>query len=414
MVDTAPLRESPAYRRIWAGNGLSAIGGQMTNYAVLLQVFLLTHRSLAVGLVGLAIAAPTIVVSLGAGPWIDRIDRRRTVLTCTGIQVGVSAALAVQAFAHLDRLWLLYLLVAVQASVGGVSAPARRTFMPMLLPKDQLAAGAALQMLTMHGSATIGPALAGLLTAAAGLRVCYVVDAVSFAFALYGVARLPRALPRPAATAGRGMRAAVEGFRFIHQQRPVLGAIVADMSAAFLAMPIALFPAINAARFGGDPTTLGLMTTAVATGGILGASLSGPASRLRRRGLGILAAGTVWGLGIVAFGFADSFWLAALSLLVAGAGDSTAVVLRTAVVQELTPDELRGRVSAAEFAAGAGVAQLGNLRAGALASLTSPGVAAVSGGLSAVAGAVLIGTLVPALVTLDRSPTAAAANRPSG
>ncbi|MST33509.1 MFS transporter, partial [Acidimicrobiaceae bacterium USS-CC1] len=215
-------------------------------------------------------------------------------------------------------------------------------------------------------------------------------------------------------TAGRGMRAAVEGFRFIHQQRPVLGAIVADMSAAFLAMPIALFPAINAARFGGDPTTLGLMTTAVATGGILGASLSGPASRLRRRGLGILAAGTVWGLGIVAFGFADSFWLAALSLLVAGAGDSTAVVLRTAVVQELTPDELRGRVSAAEFAAGAGVAQLGNLRAGALASLTSPGVAAVSGGLSAVAGAVLIGTLVPALVTLDRSPTAAAANRPSG
>lgn len=402
MVDTAPLRQSPAYRRMWAGNGLSSIGGQMTNYAVLLQVFVLTHRSLAVGMVGLTIAVPMVAVSLVAGPLIDTADRRRTVLVCTSIQVGLSALLAYQAFAQLDRVWLLYVVVGIQGAISGVSAPARRTFMPNLLRKDQLAAGAALQMLAMHGSATIGPALAGVVTAAAGLRSCYLVDACSFAFSLYGVARLPRSLGRRRPAATGQWHAVVEGFRFIHRERPVLGAIVADMSAAFLAMPIALFPAINAARFGGDPRTLGLMTTALAVGGILGASLSGPASRIGRRGLGVLGAGAVWGLGVAGFGLAGASWLTFLALVVAGAGDSTAVVLRTALVQELTPDELRGRVSAAEFAAGGGVPQLGNARAGAVASLTSPGTAAVSGGVSAVVGAVLIGVLVPALVRVRR------------
>jgi MFS family permease len=401
-VDIAPLRECPPYRRLWAGNGLSSVGGQMTQYAVLLQVYLLTHHSFDVGLVGLAIAIPTVVVSVSAGPLIDRVDRRRTVLVCTTIQAGLSSLLAYQAFARLDHLWLLYVVVVAQASVGAVNAPARRTFMPNLLPRDQLAAGAALQTLTMHGALTAGPALAGLITAAAGLPVCYVVDAVSFAFALYGVARLPRTLPRSGKAATGHLRAAVDGFAFIGRERPVLGATVADMMAAFLAMPIALFPAINAHRFGGHPETLGLMTTAIAVGGVVGSGLSGTASRINRRGLAVLAAGAVWGAGIAVFGLADRTWLALLALAVAGAGDSTAVNLRTAIVQELTPDELRGRVTAAEFAAGAGVPQLGNTRAGLVASLTSPGVSAVAGGLSAVAGAVAIGALVPALVRFRR------------
>jgi MFS family permease len=171
-------------------------------------------------------------------------------------------------------------------------------------------------------------------------------------------------------------------------------------------MPIALVPAINADRFGGHPETLGLMTTAIAMGGILGSGLSGTASRIDRRGLAVLGAGATWGAGIAIFGLAGQFWLALLALAVAGAGDSTAVILRTAIVQELTPDELRGRVTAAEFAAGAGVPQLGNTRAGIVGSLTSPGVSAVTGGVSAIAGAVVIGALVPALVRFRRPPAA--------
>jgi hypothetical protein len=286
----------------------------------------------------------------------------------------------------------------VQSAVDAVNEPARRTFMPRLLHRDQLAAGAALQTFTMHGSLTVGPALAGVITAGLGLKVCYLVDAISFGFALYGVARLPSM--RPQGEASRpGLRAISEGLRFVLGNRLILGAFIADMSATFLGMPMALFPAINSQRFGGHAQTLGLLMTAVAVGGIAGSAFSGPVSRVRKRGLGMLVAGAIWGAGLVAFGLAGVFWLAFLTLVVAGAGDVSAVVLRTALVQGVTPDKLRGRVASAEYAVGAGVPQLGNFRAGAVASLTSATTGVVSGGITTIAGAALVGMLIPSLTT---------------
>src|SRR5215472_8481416 len=195
VMDIAPLRESPPYRRLWIGSGLSSIGGQMTSYAVTLQVFVLTRSSLGVGLLGLVIAVPTIAVAVAGGTVIDVFDRRSIVLTATGLQMAVSGLLAYQAFAGLRQVWLLYCLVAAQSAIDAVNAPARRTFMPRLLRRDQLPAGAALQTLAMHASLTIGPAIAGLITAAGGLKTCYLIDAISFGFALHAVARLPSMRP---------------------------------------------------------------------------------------------------------------------------------------------------------------------------------------------------------------------------
>jgi MFS family permease len=403
LVDITPLRESPPYRRLWIGTGLSSIGSQMTSYAVTLQVFVLTRSSLAVGLLGLIIAVPTIAVAVAGGAVIDAFDRRTTVLTATSFQVAVSGLLAYQAFAGLNQVWLLYCLVAAESAIDAVNSPARRTFMPRLLRRDQLPAGAALQALTMHGSLTIGPAIAGLITAAAGLKACYLIDAISFGFALYAVARLPSMRP-PARDSRPDLRAIGEGLRFVVGTRIILGAFIADMSAVFLGMPMALFPAINAQRFGGHPGTLGLLTTAVAVGGILGSVLSGPIGRVRRQGLGMLLAGAVWGAGLVGFGLSGAFWLAFLTLVIAGTGDVSAVVLRHALVQGVTPDEFRGRVSSAEYAVGAGVPQLGNFRAGAVASITSATTSAVSGGLTTIAGAALVGLLIPALALFRPAP----------
>ncbi len=403
LVDITPLRESVAFRRLLIGSALSGIGGQMTNYAVLLQVYELTRSSLNVGIVELAAGVPMIVAALLSGPLADALDRRKTALIANVIQTAVSATLAAQAFAGLDRVWLLYLLVGVQGAVAGVSSPARRTFMPTLLRSDQLSAGAALQTLVMHGSILIGPSLAGVITAAFGLKVCYLLDAVSFTSSLYAIARLPR-MRAPGHDARPGLRSIGEGLRFIVSRRMILGALLADTSAVLLGMPIALFPAINAERFGGHAQTLGLMISAVSAGGLLGSALSGPASRVRRQGLGMLVAGAAWGAGLAAFGWSGSFWLALLSLAFAGAADVTSVVLRTALVQGLTPDNLRGRISAVEFAVGAGAPALGNFRAGAVASLTSPTTSAVSGGLSVLAGAALIGLAIPALLTYRSAP----------
>jgi len=397
LADIRPLKTSRDYRRLWLGSSLSAIGGQMTVFAVALQVYLLTHSSAAVGGIGLAQAVPAIVVGLFGGAVIDAVDRRRLVLLTSALLAVCSAAFAVQAFAHNTSVWLLYVLVAVESALAAVNAPARRTFMPRLLPPDQVPAALALTMFSMHASLVIGPALAGVITGAGGLKLCYVIDAASFVGALYGVLRLPPMRPEGVPTRP-GLRSVVDGLAFVGRSRVLTGVLLADISATLLAMPIALFPAINAERFGGSARTLGLLSAAVAAGGILGTVFSGPASRVRHQGLGVLVAGAVWGAALAGFGAVQGLALTLAFLALAGIADVTSVVLRSTIVQVATPDAYRGRVSSTEFVVGAAFPQLGNFRAGVVASWTSPNISATSGGVAAVAGAAVIALALPALV----------------
>ncbi|MFC4592107.1 MFS transporter [Sphaerisporangium corydalis] len=412
IMDIGPLKESPPFRRLWAGSVLSAVGAQMTSFAVALQVYTLTRSSIAVGMVGLASAVPSIVFGLAGGSVIDAFDRRRLVLVTSGGLALVSVAFAVQAFAEYDRLWPLYLLVALQSLLGALDGPARRTFLPRLLPAERIPAGAALTMFIFHASATAGPGLGGVVASAWGLKMCYLVDALSFAASLYGIVRLPAMPPEGGATRP-GLSAVADGFRFIRGNRIIGGAFLADMSATFFGMPLALFPAINAEHFGGSAQTLGLLTAAPAVGGIIGSSLSGWVGQVSRQGRAMLIAGAIWGAGLTGFGLAGSLWLALSLLALAGAADVISVVFRTTVVQVATPDRYLGRVSAAEYVVGVGCPQLGNFRAGAVGSLTSPAAGIVSGGLATIAGAALIGLTIPALSRYRAHPAPDAADRPT-
>jgi hypothetical protein len=189
----------------------------------------------------------------------------------------------------------------------------------------------------------------------------------------------------------------VAGWRFI-AGRPVLtGAFLTDVLATVLAMPIALFPVVNAERFGGGPQTLGLFLSAIAVGGITAGLASGAVTRTPRPGAVMLAAAGLWGLALAAFGLAPSVWLALGCLAVAGAADTVSVISRGALVQLATPDAYRGRVSAVEHVVGIAGPDLGNFRAGVVAGVTSAGVAAVSGGLLCVLGIAAVAATNPAL-----------------
>ena len=394
LADLRPLRESPEYRRLWIGSSLSAVGGQMTTFAVALQVWNISRSSAAVGAIGLAYAIPAIAVGMAGGVLIDSVDRRKLVLVTSSVQMLVSVAFAAQAFAGSSALWLLYALTAVQGGVSAINSPARQTFMPRLLRRELVPAGAALTMISMYVAMISGPALAGQIAAVAGLKVCYLIDALTFVAALYSVFRLPPMRPEGQG-AQRNLVALMEGLRFIVDNRALRGAMLADLSATVLAMPIALFPAINAERFGGSPTTLGLLSTAVAVGGLLGSVLSGPVTHIAHPGRAMLITGAIWGVALAAFGAVQGLPASLVFLAVAGAADVLSVVFRTTIVQLATPDAMRGRTNSTEFVVGAAFPEVGNFRAGLVATATSPGVSAVIGGLAAVAGAGLIALAVP-------------------
>jgi MFS family permease len=389
LVDTRPLHEHPTFRRLWLGTTASAFGSNIGAFAVIYYVWDRTHNAAAVGLIGLFTAAPLIAFALLGGAFADHMDRRRLALVTTWGEIATSLLMASVAASSSDEVWAMLVLAGVASGLSAVGNPARRTFIPRLLPGEPLAAGLALNHLSFQLAMLIGPALAGVLTAQWGTSVCFVVDAVTFVAALVGIAGLPAA----AATerAGRaGTFAIWEGVRFTARTPAVRGAFLADLSAAVLAMPMALFPAINEAKFGGSPQVLGLFTTAVAVGGVLASTLSGVATRRVHPGLVLLGCGAVWGASLAAVGLSSQLPVVLALLALAGGADTWAVVSRGTVVQSSTPESHRGRVSSLEHIVGVAGPQIGGLRAGLVAAATSGSTSIVIGGITCLAGMGLI------------------------
>jgi MFS family permease len=425
LTDVTPLREHPAFRRLWLGTMLSRTGSAMTSFAITLQVYDLTRSPAAVGGIGVAMFIPLLLITLPGGTLADRVDRRRLVLAAAAGQTAVSAALFALAAFGGASLWALYALVTIGAAFSAVSAPAQQTFIPRLVPKEQLGTAMALNRIVFQVMLIAGPALAGVVTGWTGLRGCYLADVASFAGALWAVGRLP-AMPPPAGESGTastdggdggrsrsGLALTLEGLAFIRRTPALSGAFLADVNATFFALPVSLFPAINAERFGGNPRTLGLFMTAIGAGGLVSAVFAGPLKHMRRQGLVMLACVAVWGGAFALFAVAPSLWLTLLALAIAGLADTFTVVVRGIIVQEATPDEFRGRVNAADFLVGAGGSELGSLEAGLVGSWTTPVISALSGGLLTVVGAVVIGAARPGFrryqsVTPTPEPAAAA------
>lgn len=390
LVDVAPLRSSAPFRRLWVGRAFSGFGSQMTFVAVMFQVWQTTGSTFWTGAVGLAQAVPIIAFGLFAGTIIDRSDRRAFYLIATTGQAACSILLAIQGFFGQLPVIGLLLLLAVQSCFVAGGGPAARTFISVLLPKEQVAAGLALNRISFQAAMLVGPALGGLLVGWLGVGSCYLIDAVTFAMAFYGAFGLPSMRP-DGDPARPGLRGVMDGLGFLTRNPAVRCALLTDLAATVLSMPISLFPLINAERFGNDPRTLGLFLTAIAVGGAIASVFSGAFTRLPRPGLVMLCGSAVWGAAIALFGISPNPWVGLALLALAGAADTVAVVSRGTIVQLHTPNELLGRVVAAEQIVGQAGPDIGNLRGGLVAGMTSGVTALVSGGLLCVAAVAVIG-----------------------
>ncbi len=398
MLDITPLRTSPAFFRLWMGSGISTLGGTMTPFAVMLQVYRGTHSTLDVGLTGLTSALPGALFVLLGGSVGDRVDRRKLALLATSGQMLVSALLAVQALMAWSALWPIYALLCAQSVLGAINAPARRTFVPRLLPKEQVRAGQTLNTLAIRFGEVAGPSLAGVIASFAGLGWCYACDAATFLAALYAIYRLPPMMPEGHAKQRGMLDGVMEGLRFLGRSRALLGALLADLSVTVLGVPTALLPALVSERFGGRSETLGLMMGAppasAAWSSLLCRALCATFGPKAKRFWSPVRPGPSprWDSGSPPF-----VWLCVALLGLMGAADSILVVMRSTLIQQGTPDGLRGRISSVDYLVGTGGPQLGNLRAGLVGSALPPGAAIAVGGLFTLAAIFCVGWFVPEL-----------------
>jgi MFS family permease len=390
---------------------VTVIGGNLTIFAVPVQLYALTQNSAYVGLAGIFAFVPLVVFGLWGGAWADAMDRRLLlIITSCGLAVA-SVLLWLQAELELNNVWVVLCLLSVQQAFYAVNSPTRSAAIPRMLPGDQLPAANSLNMTVMQFGAIVGPLLAGVMLRWVDLSTLYMIDAITCVLPIWATFRLA---PMPATslqTTGQwGFAAVLDGFRYLSGNRVVLMSFVADLIAMILGMPRALFPEMAHQSFGGPVeggTTMALLAASMAVGAVVGGVFSGWLPRIRRQGLAVVVAIVVWGVAMAGFGIASGLahgsartwlWVALAFLAIGGAADMVSSAFRSTILQQAASDELRGRLQGVFTVVVAGGPRLADAVHGAAAAAVGTAVAATGGGVLVVIGVVVAALVVPAFV----------------
>lgn len=400
LLDTGPLRRHRNFRRLWGGQLVSQLGSQLTIVAVSYQAYRLSGSTAVVGLVSLGQLIPLLAGSLIGGPLVDAWDRRRVLLFTQLMLAAGSAGLALNAAFGPARLWPLFACTAEAAAFQGLDWSARRASLRHLVPLGELPAAVAVQSAATQVTAVAGPAAAGLLLGHTGFALVYLLDVASFAVSFVAVALLP-SLPPERGGERPSLASLLGGIRYLRSSQPLAGVFVIDLGAMVFGLPRAVFPALAATVYGGGAATVGYLNAAPGAGALVGSLLTGRVSRVRGAGRAVVICVLAWGLVITAFGLVR--WLpAALALLAAaGAADVISAVFRMVIVQQVTPDQMQGRVNSLIYAGIQGGPRLGDGEAGAAAAIGGPQFAAWSGGLLSIVTGLLTCWLLPGMWRYD-------------
>jgi MFS family permease len=403
LPDLTPFRRSRDLRLVVSGELISNLGTQAALVALPYQLFLVTGSPLLVGLLGAVELGPLIGMSLFGGALADRMDRRRLLLL---VQIGVAGSvggLAAVSFAGHPALWTLYVLGGLLAGFNALQNTAYSAMIPNMVA-DRALLGPALA--TSYGLSSLtmvlGPGLGGILIAAVGPKGAYLVDVAACGVMTGFVLRIAPQPPPAEAAAGESIpRSIGEGLRYVRGNRALLGSFAIDLVAMTFGMPRALFAVLSVRVYHSGASGTGLLYSAVAIGATVTAMLSGWIKHARRLGVICIWAVTAWGAAITVAGLMGSIWLAALLLAVAGGADSVSAVCRSTINQTVTPDAMRGRMSAVFGLVVTGGPRLGDIESGSVAGVSSARFSVVSGGLACLAGVALIALACPSLVRYD-------------
>jgi MFS family permease len=395
-LDISPVRESRDYRLLFIGQIVSNLGTQAALVALPYQIFVLSHSAVLVGLLGLFELGPMIVVSFVGGALADRYDRRRLLAIAQLAVIAAAGALAAAALAGNPPVILVLVLGGLLAGGSALDGVTRAAIIPNVLAPERLRSGLALNFGIYQVTGIVGPAIGGLLIAATSEAAVYLVDAAScLAMLAAAIAIAPQ---RPIGAEHPPVLSAIaEGLRFVRSNRALAGSFAIDLVAMTFGMPRALFAVLSLTVYHAGASGTGALYSAVAAGATLAVLTSGWIRHARRLGQIVIVAVLVWGVAIALAGLVNTIGPAIALLALAGFADSVSAVCRTTINQTVTPDKLRGRMSAVFSLVVTSGPRLGDIESGTVAGLTSAMTSVISGGVACVLGVGLIMLAFPQL-----------------
>lgn len=368
------------------------------------EVYQVTREPLALGGVGLVQWIPTVLLALPAGHLADRYDRRRVVLAAT-LAVGCASL----ALAWVSRqglgLWAMYACILLSSIAKTVAQPAKAALAPRLVPMERFANAVMWNTSGFQLAAVAGPALQGAVIAAwhtpAWVYLADAAAAFGFALLLMAMGRGSASAPDAGTRRSVGWSEVAAGFAFVWRTRVLLAALALDLFAVLLGGSVALLP-VYQYILGTSPAGLGWLQAAPALGAVTMSLLLAHRPPMTKAGRALLLAVAGYGVAIIVFGVSRNLWLSWSMLFLTGAFDNISVVVRHTLVQVLTPDAMRGRVSAVNGMFIYASNELGGFESGVVAHLTSPQFAVVSGGCGTLFVVLLVALLAPGLRAFGR------------
>jgi len=373
----AALRHGP-YRQFLLGRAIALIGGQMQTAAVGWAVYERLGSMLALGFIGLVQIIPVLLLSLPAGHAADRYSRKAILLLGQGLALASSLALAALFYFHGAPL-LIYVVLFLLGAARALTAPAFTAILPNLVPRNLWGNAATWNSSLYELTAMLGPALAGLIIAAtSGTTAVFLIAAACTAVAmvLFTLLKVPsRATPQTAAT----WMEVLGGLRFVARTRLLLAAQSLDLFAVLFGGATALLPVVARDILHVGPVGFGWLRAAPSIGAITMAFYTAHRHPWKRSGRVLTLAFVGFGLAMIVFGFSRNLALSLAMLILTGAFDNLNVVIRQTLIQYITPDAMRGRVSSVNFIFIGCSNELGEFESGVAANWLGP-VAAIAGG----------------------------------
>ncbi|NVD35375.1 MFS transporter [Marinobacter lutaoensis] len=395
MTASSLLRDT-TFMRFWVGQMAASFAQQMLLVGLGWQIYNLTDSALS----RLARYLPQLALTLYGGHVADNLNRRTIMLISRGVMTLAIAVLAITSVLEIITPAIIYGCCITMGAARAFEMPATQAMVPKLVGPDLLAPALTWTASGREATTIIGPALGGViyLFGAGALYGTSAACALLSAVILLGLDYRHEQRPRQPMT----LDSLLGGFRFTWHNPVVFGSISLDMFAVLVGSVTALLPIVARDILQTGPWGLGLLRSAPAVGAVLMSLYLAWRPIDSRVGVKVFAAVAVFGAMIVLFGLSHSLWLSVIALVVMGAADMISVVIRQTLVQLETPDEMRGRVSAVNSIFISTSNQLGEFRAGLVASLIGAAPAIVIGGLGTLAITALWAWWFPALTRRDR------------
>jgi MFS family permease len=388
---------------IWSAILSMRFADQMIAVAVGWQVYAIHKNPLDLGLIGLAEFLPLPLLALPAGQLADRLPRRLIACVALAISAGVASLLLVVTLQGARTLWPFLALAAGSGVASAVGWPAFGALTPEVVPPELLPGAMALRAIAGQTAVVAGPAVGGILFAVKA-EVVYAVAAALFALALVAVLSLRRraSIQELRSEGAPGFDSLIAGVRFVLRTRMLLGAIALDLFAVLFGGATALLPVFARSILHTGPIGLGVLRSVPAVGALIAAVILTRRPLRPRAGPTLIVVVAVFGAAMVVFGFSRWFPLSVAALAVGGFVDMVSVNIRSTTVALVTPNELRGRVSAVEMVFISASNELGAFESGLVASLVGTVTAVVAGGVATIGIALSWTKLFPALSRMGR------------